>query len=245
VDQLTLWAAKSRTAHWGDDADGTATPRHMTHWLEQRLGRPVGLVFTKNRSTMLSCKNEGPGLRLRLHEAFVEAPEFVWDALASFVDDNNHDAGAAGILDSFVALIPRPEMPAERNRPQGRFFNLQAIFDELNEGYFHRACRAQITWGTAGARRRRSIQLGSYVSEDRLIRLHPCLDQAFVPPTYVGWIVFHEMLHEVFGVEGKGPHSIHTPEFKAIESIYPGYDECMRWEKANLDKLLCYRPEPG
>ena len=120
------------------------------------------------------------------------------------------------------------------------------ILTELNARYFHNASEARITWGASGTRRRRrSIQLGCYVGRERLIRIHPSLDQPFVPRHYVAWVVFHEMLHEVFGVEGDGGRrSLHPPEFMAIEQSFPGYETCLRWEEANLDRLLRYR-SPG
>jgi hypothetical protein len=126
----------------------------------------------------------------------------------------------------------------------GRFHDLQTILSELNRDFFHGACEAQVTWGSAGGRRyRRSIQLGSYASQERLIRIHPCLDQAFVPRNYVAWVVFHEMLHEVFGVErNRGRRTIHPPEFTVIEQTFPGYQECKTWEADNLHRLLRFRP---
>jgi hypothetical protein len=82
-----------------------------------------------------------------------------------------------------------------------------------------------------------------YVADQGLIRIHPALDQAFVPRHYVAWIVFHELLHEVFGVEKRGSRRcVHPPEFQAIEQTYPHYLACKTWEERNLHRLLRYRP---
>ena len=37
------------------------------------------------------------------------------------------------------------------------------------------------------------MELGSCVSHENRIRVHPCLHQAFVPRQYVAWVVFHEL----------------------------------------------------
>ncbi len=188
---------------------------------------------------------ERPGgvLDIRLHHMFLDAPDPVLAALAVYL--TGRDKRAAAVIDGFIrarqADAPPPEV---RCAPQGRFHDLRALFDRLNAAYFHGACTARITWGSAGSRRyRRSIQLGCYVRSEALIRVHPCLDQAFVPEFYVAWIVFHEMLHEVIGVERHGSrHSVHPPEFVAIEQTYPDYARCKAWEEQNLPRLLRFRP---
>ena len=102
----------------------------------------------------------------------------------------------------------------------------------------------QITWGkpTSG-KNRRSIQLGCYVERERLIRIHPCLDQAFVPHYYVAWVIYHEMLHELLGVEVvNGRRCVHSEEFRLMEECYPDYERAVAWEKKHINRLLRYRP---
>lgn len=215
----------------------------LSRWLGGELQRPVRIEFTANRSTMLSSREDGVVLTVRLHRSFIDAPEGVWRAVADYVGSRDQEAGC--LLDAFIAqqasLAPRE--PSEL-RPRGRCFDLEVLMAELNARFFHNASQARITWGSAGTRRRRrSIQLGCYIGTERLIRIHPCLDQSFVPRYYVAWVVFHEMLHEVFGVGGHGRRrTLHPPEFAAVEQTFPEYQLCQRWEKENLDRLLRFRP---
>ncbi len=215
----------------------------LAQWLAARLGRRVRLTFTANRSTMLSYRERGGVLRIRVHEMFRRASAREWTAVADYVDGKSRSAGR--ILDDFVlASAPaRPPADPSLHRTAGRFHDLRPILDALNETYFHGAVRAAITWGGSSSRRtRRTIQLGLYVREERLIRIHPCLDPAFVPRWYVAWIVFHEMLHDVFGIErDRGRRSVHPPEFSAIEQSYPDYPRCRAWERDNIHRLLKYR----
>lgn len=220
------------------DAEGLAA------WLSSRVGRRAYVQFTRNRSTMISSRQRGGVLEVRLHGMFVEAPMSVVHALGDYLAGAGRGAGK--VLDDFI----QQRLPALRRdgvdcRPCGRFHHLGDLFTELNAAYFHHSCTARITWGQAGRRGyRRTIQLGCYVKDDHLIRIHPCLDQVFVPRYYVAWIVFHEMLHEVFGVErAGGRRSVHPPEFVAVEESYPDYQQCKRWEEANIHRLLRYRPE--
>ncbi|MEE8410644.1 MAG: hypothetical protein V3T05_13665 [Myxococcota bacterium] len=217
-------------------------PAELAEWLTARLGRPVRLVFTNNRSTLLSYREEDDCIHVRLHRFFSNAEAPVVEALAQYLTDDDRAAGR--VIDAFVAeQAERMQFEPRSVDPKGRFHDLEEILAELNRTYFHSACNVQITWGHAGRRGyRRSIQLGSYVSHEKLIRIHPCLDQAFVPRSYVAWVVFHEMLHETYGVErNRGRRSLHPPEFEALEESYPDYRECMQWEAENLHRLLKYR----
>src|SRR5690606_25166299 len=126
---------------------------------------------------------------------------------------------------------------------EGLFHDLQRLYNEVNRLHFGNEVRARITWGRMPpSRRRRSIRFGSYTVEDNLIRIHPLLDQDFVPRYFVRYIVFHEMLHAHLGVKeaSNGRRCVHTREFRERECAYPGYEEALAWQNnpANLRKLL-------
>ena len=243
--QLGFWQRTTSTTGSGESSPAfpkdLADPAAVAHWLSRTIGRAVTLRYTKNRSTMLSFREDDSVLRVRLHRMFADATRGEMLALAAYLRDGDVEAGK--VLDRFIRQHKDEFREPVTVQPVGRFHHLQEMFDELNRDYFHDSCKAFITWGKAAARRRRrrSIQLGSYVSNERLIRIHPCLDQAFVPRYYVAWVIFHEMLHEVFGIEGNhGRRSLHPPEFMAIEESYPDYIECKKWEEANIHRLLRY-----
>jgi hypothetical protein len=106
---------------------------------------------------------------------------------------------------------------------------------------FARTAPPTITFGRAGAQRsRRSLRLGSYDPRAHVIRIHPVLDQDFVPLWFVRYIVFHELLHAAIPIErGRGGRRIfHGPEFRARERAYGDYDRAIEWERAHLAQLL-------
>src|SRR5690606_9202221 len=110
--------------------------------------------------------------------------------------------------------------------------DLQQLYDEVNRTEFEGAVDCGITWGRLPTRRRRrSIRFGSYSPKEHLIRIHPYLDQAFVPAFFVRYIVFHEMLHAVMGIEElpSGRRAIHPPAFKRREEQYPDFARAVRW----------------
>jgi hypothetical protein len=211
--------------------------------LSHELGVPVRLSVTDNRSTMVSFRRAPAALRLRLHHMFLDAPAPVVRAVADYAGRGHRRAGR--LLDDFV----RREQPRIRQHrdagdevlsPRGETYDLREIFDHLNEVHFQGGVRASIGWGRSpGRRRRKSIRLGVYDHQTREIRLHPALDQPAVPRFFVEYIVFHEMLHQVFpSSHGPGRRTHHPRAFRDREKAFPQYATALRWERENLGVLL-------
>jgi len=220
--------------------------------LETRLSELVGerleLTFTNNASTMMSYRppqGRIPG-KLRLHRMFESAPPEVLEALAHWVNGRRRTT-AGRTVDQFIEsrrhLIDRRIRLERQLRTGGRHHDLRALLDAVNAEHFERTVDARITWGRLpSVRAKRSIRLGSYSSEENLIRVHPHLDQAFVPEYFVRYIVFHEMLHAFLGYEltPTGRRRVHTREFYRLERAYPDYARAMAWHDhpGNLARVM-------
>jgi hypothetical protein len=204
---------------------------------------------TDNRAVMISVQRDPRHRRyqVRLHHLFVGASDPVIRALARYVVFN--DRAASKELGAFIEdrqnrirAQEHPERPAPPIRTAGVTHDLRAYFGELNAAYFGRRLSCQITWGrrVGRGRSRRSIKIGSYSLEENLIRIHPGLDQHWIPPTYVKWILYHEMLHALHPAPlVNGRHHFHTPAFAAAERQFEEYAAAREWERRNLPALLC------
>ena len=223
--------------------------------LEARIQRHIGaarlrVCMTDNQSTMISVKTENGGFTLRLHHMFAQAGPEIVIALARYVARD--DAEASRVLNRFIdrhsqeIRLSRRRAPARTLEAKGDVHDLRTIFDELNQTYFAGAITAAITWGPRlsprlRGRERRSMKMGSYCVEDRLIRIHPSLDRVEVPRDFLAWIVYHEMLHEKHDMPFVGGRrQFHTPAFLAEEARYEHYEVARRWEREHLDLLLSY-----
>ena len=223
--------------------------------LASLTGMRVQLTITDNTRTVMSVARdrEGGGVRVRLHHMFLGANQRVVHAIAAWIKrPKSREAAAA--LDAFIREN-RPMMRARQKRaaalePEGKHFDLRVLFQEVNTAYFNGTITAGITWGRFGngnSRRQRTIRFGSYSVEDDLVRIHPLLDQAFVPEYFVRYIVFHEMLHAFLGIEESetGRRRIHTRDFQRREREYGEYAKATAWEQnpANIRKLLKGKPD--
>ncbi len=222
--------------------------------LRMRVAQPLRVRVTDNVHTMLSFSRLDGVLEVRLHHMFLLAPDPVVEALARYIRGSDPEASSA--LDRFIQrhrrLIRRVPAHVRRQRmrirPHGRWHDLQEIMSELNERWFGGMVDCAITWGPAprAVLPRKSIKLGSYSADARLIRIHPALDQEAVPRFFVAWIVFHEMLHHRHGVSRRGgKRCVHTADFCADEQAYPDYARARAWERDNLDLLLSWAPAPA
>lgn len=210
------------------------------------LGPRVLVKLTSNRSTMISFRKRGSALYVRVHSMFGAAPTNVLEALAAFISKDEISALEAALLDDFIEKhrdqLNHTRVHSLRLQPFGEVHDLRQIFEELNGLYFEGRVDARITWSnSARKRRRRSMNMGTYSDELRLIRIHPALDQTWVPRFFVASVVHHEMLHQLHDVKNAGGRRcIHTAEFRADERRFAEFKEAQAWERRNLTKLLKY-----
>jgi hypothetical protein len=215
--------------------------------LSSLLREPVEVELTDNAWTMVSYRRVQGRLRFRLHHMFAEAHDPVMRALAGFTGRNRRAHGRA--IDEYVRqnrelirpVTPRPEAPLA---PRGRVHDLAEIYAGLNARWFGSAVHARIGWGRRSpVGRRRSIKMGVYFHDQKVIRIHPALDDQRVPRYFVEMVVFHEMLHQVHppAVDAAGRRIVHGAEFRAAERRFPGFARARAWEKAHLHLLLRQR----
>ncbi len=227
-------------------ADGARPHQDVRAVLRRVLGPKIVVKLTTNQSTMISYRERSGVLYLRLHAMFARAPTPVLRAVATFVSGDGYTQREAALLDEWIeAHRPARATKARRPaRPYGEVHDLQAIFDDLNRRWFAETIQARITWGegrSAGGRSRTSMQLGAYDKEAGEIRIHPALDQAWVPAFFVAAVVYHEMLHEKHDAPLRnGRRVVHSARFLAEERRFPDYQRARRWEAAHLDRLLAY-----
>lgn len=244
-------AAPSLEPDQHEAVSASARAGELERALRTRVGLPLRLTITDNRRTMLSLKRRRSteGVEVRLHHMFLHGDAPLWSALSDYLFDG--DRAAAQTIARYIERH-RERIRREQRRPialytTGAHHDLAEIYAKVNRQYFDARVEAHITWGRDPGkhhrRSRRSIKLGSYTSRDRLIRVHPALDAAFVPRYFVEYIVYHEMLHHVLPPKTQsGRRELHGPVFKAREREFQDYDAALRWEREHLDRLLRQRP---
>ena len=103
--------------------------------------------------------------------------------------------------------------------PQGHVYDLEAMFEDLNQRFFHGLMsRPALGW----SRRPSRTMLGHYDPSHNAIVLSKALDRAEVPAIAVEYVLYHEMLHLRDPTEHRGARRcVHTRDFKAAEKLFP------------------------
>lgn len=113
--------------------------------------------------------------------------------------------------------------------PQGKHYNLDEIFEELNLRFFHGLmARPQMTWSSANALR----SLGHYDPAHNTIVVSRIFDRAPVPRYAIEYLVYHEMLHLRHPVKLRGSRRlVHPPAFQEEEKLFPQLAEAKQFLK--------------
>jgi predicted metal-dependent hydrolase len=109
---------------------------------------------------------------------------------------------------------------------QGRTYDLEAVFEDLNARFFHGLlARPRMTWSRDSARNR----LGHYDPAHNAIVVSRIFDHPRVPRHAVDYIVYHEMLHLKHPVKLRGSRRcVHSAEFQAEEKLFPQLEEARK-----------------
>jgi len=113
--------------------------------------------------------------------------------------------------------------------PEGRYYNLEEVFDTLNERFFHGLLgRPQLTWSEHHAKR----LLGHYDAAHNTIVVSRVFDRPSSPRYAIEYLLYHEMLHLKHPVSVRGTRRcVHSAAFKADEGMFPQLAEALAFLK--------------
>ncbi|MBJ7449498.1 MAG: hypothetical protein JHC93_03955 [Parachlamydiales bacterium] len=219
------------------------TPETLAQVLQEYTGFKFDFMLNDNRTCMISMKgNRFFKKRLSIHRMFLQAPDDVLQAVARFL--KKRDKKSNRIINVFIQnqsshLDHTPKVKKITIKTTGVLYDLQAIYDEINQYYFDKKLDLKITWSKPG-RGLNHIVFGRYFDTLKLIRINQMMDDPFFPYEFVSLVVYHEMLHHVVPsyYDQKGHFRQHGPVFKAEEKKFKQYSFCQKWLRANKKEIF-------
>ena len=175
-------------------------------------------------------------LQVRISDMLESAPAPVMEALAYILLGKLYRKPAARIYEHRYRLyLNRKDVRRQadlvrqvRGRkflsgPEGACHNLYAVFERLNQLYFHGLLgQPRLGWSRGASKR----MLGHFDPSHNAIIISRVFDRPDVPPIALDYVMFHEMLHLCHPVEHSGAkRCVHTKEFKEAEKKFPGLKE--------------------
>ncbi len=112
---------------------------------------------------------------------------------------------------------------------RGHIYDLDEIFDELNQRFFQGLLgRPVLTWSAQRARR----LLGHYDAAHNTIVVSRVFDTAQTPRFAIEYLLYHEMLHLKHPVRVRGGRRcVHSREFQQDEKRFPDLDKVKKFLK--------------
>jgi hypothetical protein len=220
--------------------------RRVFRQLRPRTPMPdIRVEFKRYANANAQVRWDNGVLLVRLADTLAGAPEDVLEALAEILLSKLFRKPApAASNDRYRRYLNRRDVRRSldlvrqmRGRkhvehPQGRSYNLEQMFEELNFRYFFGLmARPRLGWSPNASR----TLLGHYDPSHNAIVLSRILDRPEIPRVAVEYVLYHEMLHLRHPAEHRGGRRcVHTRAFKEAEKQFE------HWKEAQtILKKLC------
>jgi SprT-like family len=204
-------------------------------------GRPprFRVEFYPYSSLVLTIRRREDTVYVRFSDLLRRAPLTVLEAAAALLLSRMYRRRAAAALAVPYLEYARSHRTRERINqlrrarvrpgaagPQGRHFDLEKLFEQLNARYFDgKLQRPHIGWSNRSWRR----QFGCYDPGPNHILLNRRMDRPGVPQFAVEYVLFHEMLHVKHPTRRSGCSLVsHSREFREEEKRFADFERARR-----------------
>ena len=202
--------------------------------------------FKKTKTLSHSIRLESGTLTVKISGAFMQAPLQIIQIIGIIlfsklfrykIDKNIRQTYKQYINENLSDTYQNVNLrrPSAAYTAKGNYYNLEHIFNILNEQYFdNKLQKPTIGWSLNNSYRR----LGFYSSEKNLLVISRIFDSRKTPLNIVEYLMFHEMLHIYLPVVSvNGRRRIHPPEFRKLERSFPDYEKIEKWIQKKRHRL--------
>jgi metallopeptidase YgjP-like protein len=204
-------------------------------------GRPPRFLveFYPYASLVLTIRRREDSVFVRFSDLLQRAPLAVLEGAAALLLSRVYRRKAPHVLitpylnyarsnrtRSRISRMRRGRVRLASTGPQGCHFDLDKMFEHLNQKYFSGTLqRPHIGWSVRSWRR----QFGCYDPGPNQILLNRRMDHPAVPQVAVEYVLYHEMLHVKHPTRRSGCSLVsHSPEFRAEEKLFPQFTQARK-----------------
>ena len=203
---------------------------------------PISVRFRRFTSLNTTIRLREGQIKVNLSDLLEGAPESVIRAIAHILIaklykkpiDASHNmrykrfASSAAVTRQ-TEIIRHARGTKRYFGPEGRYYNLEEVFDSLNARFFGGMLgRPELTWSENHAKR----SLGHYDAAHNTIVVSRVFDRPSSPRYAIEYLLYHEMLHLKHPVRMNGTRRcVHSAAFKAEEARFPQLAEAMAFIK--------------
>jgi len=204
--------------------------------LREKTKKEIQIKINDNKSHYFVLKDKRNCISISLHRLFLKAPMDVLNALISYIISKKREDFRLVkhfIYSSQANLDFSDQINQENLTYKGDYFDLLNLYQFVNKEYFNDDLSLNITWFKPIYKTFRHITFGSYDRQYKLIRINKTLDHKDVTKQYMEYLIFHEILHDVYPskVLKSGRYQMHGKEFKEHEKSFPNFTQMKKFER--------------
>ena len=177
-----------------------------------------------NSAFVFQCKPDRKMTQVAISEGFLLAEDKDMDMLVACslhpTQKNLVPLRALSRRNSYKHVMAQmwKHTPQSNLSTQGEHYNLQRLFDKINQEYFEGLLeQPRLRWSGREATRR----LGYYHPDSDTITISCFLDQRDMPVYVVEYVLYHEMLHKKLALKEVNSYRVaHTTQFKEMEKKF-------------------------
>ena len=181
-------------------------------------------------NSLYRARTEPRLYRITANQGYIGAPPEILEALVKVGTGrqlkslkNRIRTYAAG--EDFLEILGELEFIPGQDaiHPRGRYVDLVAVFERVNLNYFSgQIPRPHLTWSPTLTQRK----MGHYQPTSDTVMISLTLDDPSVPSYVVDFVMYHELLHKVLGVEVvNGRRRAHTRAFRQQERQFREFEQ--------------------
>ncbi len=185
---------------------------------------------------LYTMRAKGSALEIKIHEAFIFAPQDVLNALINIAYEKVTTQDKSLIKEfssgeTYSEALHELEyigIPLGANA-QGEHYNLEDVFERINRIYFHNQLKQpHLTWNRQLTYR----TFGHYQYPTDTLMISRSLDLPNTPVFVLDFVMYHELLHKKMGYNlVNGRRYGHTPAFRKEERKFKKYQEAKDYMK--------------
>lgn len=221
--------------------------RRIIGYLNRYLGAGrFSLQIYPYSTSIYSIRAQSGTFEIRLHEALdlmtdTDCRNFAqyiagrrWKDLKRLL--KNYQDTTPGYMEMCRFFREIKAAKAAENDTEGSVYDLEAVFQACNVRNF--GGKMQRPEGLRWSARVNHSTMGSYNLRSDTVMINRGLDSRKVPAYVLDFVMYHELLHKLLGIETSGSRNrAHTPEFRKLEQAHPDYQHAQDFIRKNAAKL--------
>ena len=221
--------------------------RRLIGYLNRFLGVKRFSLKIYPYSTRIYSIRTGAGIiEIRMHEAMDHMSDSECRNFAQYIAGHrwkdlkhlfrNYQDNTPEYMELFRLFREVKAVKAAENNTKGSFYDLEAVFQACNVRNF--GGKMQRPRGLHWSARVNHSTMGSYNLREDTVMINRGLDSRKVPAYVLDFVMYHELLHKLLGIETSGSRNrAHTPEFRKLEQAHPDHQRAQDFIRKNAAKL--------